>query len=140
MKVLLDTCVIIDFLQDREPFSHTAKKILQAAAMDIFSGYITAKSTSDIYYLTRKCIHNEKETRSRLSQLLTMIGMLDSMADDVFNAIDSDIPDFEDAIMIETASRSAIDCIVTRNEKDFKHSPVKIYSPDEFIKLLENNG
>ncbi|MBD5461794.1 MAG: PIN domain-containing protein [Lachnospiraceae bacterium] len=139
MKVLLDTCVIMDFLQNREPFAQNAKKIMQAAAMELFTGCITAKSATDIYYLTHRCTHSDKESRSKLNQLLTVVGMLDSMADDVFHAISSDVKDFEDAVMCETAIRSKIDCIVTRNEKDYADSIVTVYTPSEFIEILEKD-
>ncbi|MCM1328943.1 MAG: PIN domain-containing protein [Ruminococcus sp.] len=137
MTALIDTCVVVDFLQSREPFAESAKKIMQAAAVELFTGYITAKSASDIYYLTRKCTHNDKESRLKLSKLLTIVNMLDSAAEDVFNAIPSEMKDFEDAVMVETAARSKIDCIVTRNEKDFQKSKIKIYSPLEFVEMLE---
>lgn len=136
MKVLLDTCIIMDFLQNREPFAEDAKQIIQAAAMEVFTGCITAKSATDIYYLTHHCTHNDEESRSKLNQLLTVVGMLDSMADDVFHAISSEIKDFEDAVMVETAIRSKMDCIVTRNEKDFINAGINIYSPGEFMKIL----
>lgn len=139
MKALLDTCVIMDFLQNREPFAQDAKKIMQAAAMELFTGCITAKSATDIYYLMHRCTHSNKESRSKLNQLLTIIGMLDSMADDVFHAISSDIKDFEDAVMCETAIRSKVDCIVTRNEKDYTNSIVTVYTPKVFIETLEKD-
>ena len=140
MKVLLDTCVIMDFLQNREPFAQDAKKIMQAAAMELFAGYITAKSATDIYYLTHKCTHSDKESRKKLDQLLTIVAMLDSAADDVFNAISSNISDFEDAVMVETALRSKVDCIVTRNKKDFTNPSIIVYSPTEFIAILESEA
>jgi hypothetical protein len=42
--------------------------------------------------------------------------------------------DFEDSIQILCASTiEQIDCIVTRNIKDFKGSEIKVYSPDELV-------
>ncbi|MGN0537721.1 MAG: PIN domain-containing protein [Acutalibacteraceae bacterium] len=137
MNVLLDTCIIMDFLQNREPFAQNAKKIMQAAAMDLFTGFITAKSATDIYYLTHRCTHSDKEARSKLSRLLSVVNMLDSMAVDVFEAISSDVSDFEDAVMIETAQRSKMDYIVTRNQKDYAKSFVTVYTPEKFIEILE---
>lgn len=137
MKALLDTCVIMDFLQSREPFAENAKKIMQASAMEMFDGFITAKSATDIYYLTHRCTHSDKESRIKLSKLLTIVNMLDSKADDVFNAIPSEISDFEDAVMIETAVRSQMDCIVTRNNKDYARASVTVYTPEQFIELIE---
>ena len=137
MKALIDTCVVMDFLQNREPFSQSARKILRAAATEIFLGCITAKSATDIYYLTHRCTHSDKESLVKLNQLLTILGMLDSKAEDVFRAISSKVSDFEDAVMIETAIRSGVDCIVTRNTKDYGKSPIPVYTPEKFLEVLE---
>ena len=64
--------------------------------------------------------------------------MLDSTAVDVFHALSSETTDFEDAVMIETAIRSKVDCIITRNTKDYRKSPVPVYTPDDFMKALED--
>mgnify|MGYP002508986437 CR=1 FL=1 len=60
--------------------------------------------------------------------LLTIVGMLDSAAIDVLQSLSSDISDFEDAVMVETAKRASVDCIVTRNQKDYAKSPGNRYS------------
>lgn len=140
MKALIDTCVVIDFLQRREPFSEDAVQIMRLAATNRFTGCITAKSATDIYYLNHRYTHNDKESRLRLNQLLTVIGMIDTLADDVFHAISSITTDFEDAVMVETAIRSGMDCIITRNVKDYEKSNIDIYTPKEFISLLEENN
>lgn len=139
MKALLDTCIVMDFLQHREPFAEDAKAIFRAAACNQFTGYITAKSETDIYYLTHRCTHSDKETRQKLNSLLSIIHMLDSAAIDVFHALSSETSDFEDAVLIETASRSKVDCIITRNQKDFQKSSVAVYCPSEFIARLADN-
>ena len=54
MRVLVDTCVIIDALQSRVPFSEAAQKLFIYSANKQFEGYITAKSVTDIYYLTHR--------------------------------------------------------------------------------------
>lgn len=138
MKALLDTCVVMDFLQNREPFSLASKSIFRAAATDWFTGTITAKSATDIYYLTHRCTHSDKESREKLNQLLTILGLLDTTSEDIFHAISSPVSDFEDAVMIETAIRTHMDCIITRNTKDYTRASLPIYTPDEFLKHLEN--
>lgn len=137
MKVLLDTCIVIDFLQRREPFAEEALQIFRAAAGDLFSGYITAKSATDIYYLTHRCTHSDKEARNKLNSLLSVISMVDTAAVDVFHALSSETPDFEDAVMIETAIRLKADCIVTRNTKDYKKAEITVYAPAEFLSALK---
>lgn len=138
MKALIDTCVVMDFLQHREPFGDDAKAIFRAAACEQFTGCITAKSATDIYYLTHRCTHNDKEARNKLNSLLSIISMIDSAAVDIFHALSSETPDFEDAVMIESASRSHVDCIVTRNQKDYKKSSVPIFNSSEFLQQLKD--
>jgi predicted nucleic acid-binding protein len=139
MKVLLDTCIIMDAIQDRKPFNDEAKTIFKAVANKMFNGYITAKSCADIYYLTHRCTHSDKDTRAILSKLYILFDVLDTCGIDVRRAISSDVSDYEDAVMIETALRAEFDCIVTRNTKDYANSPILVYSPTDFIKHLEGS-
>ena len=137
MKILVDTCVVIDFLQARQPFYGDADTLFTAIANHKADAYLTAKSLSDIYYLMKRYFHDERETRRMLSSLLIVMELLDTAAVDCRMAIASDTPDFEDAIMIETAVRSGMDCIVTRNQKDYSKSRLPVYSPAELLTLIE---
>ena len=137
MRVLVDTCVIIDALQSRVPFAEAAQKLFIYSANRQFEGYITAKSVTDIYYLTHRLTHSDTETRKILSKLFTLF---DTACLDCRKAISSEIGDYEDAIMVETAIRSEMDCIVTRNVKDYAKSSVKVYEPSAFLKLLEEEN
>ena len=78
MRVLVDTCVIIDALQSRAPFSEVAQKLFIYSANKQFEGYITAKSVTDIYYLTHRLTHNDVEARKILSKLFTLFHLLDT--------------------------------------------------------------
>ncbi len=51
MKVLIDTCIIIDVLQKREPFVDDSKDIFLLCSQQLFDGFISAKAMTDIYYL-----------------------------------------------------------------------------------------
>lgn len=140
MKVLLDTCIAIDFLQKREPFAEDALRIFRAAASELFSGYITAKSATDIFYIDHRGTHNKAASCQKLRSLLTIVGLADSAAIDVRQTLASELPDFEDAVMVETAKRIGADCIVTRNKKDYVQSGVSVYTPAEFLELLVSLG
>lgn len=117
MRALLDTCVIIDALQKREPFCENAQTIFLLSANRLFDGWISAKSVTDIYYLTHRQTHSDAETRNILSRLFVLFDILDTAGLDCRQAISSNVSDYEDAVMIETARRTGMDCIVTRNEK-----------------------
>lgn len=137
MRALIDTCIVIDALQNRSPFANDARAIFYAAADNRFDGYVTAKSTADIYYLMHRYTHSDKETRDVLRRLGSLFEFLDTSAADCINAIDSNIRDYEDAIMSESAERSGMDCIVTRNTADYLFSKVAVYTPHEFLAMFD---
>lgn len=139
MKILIDTCIIIDALQNREPFNQNAQKIFLYAANRKFDGFITAKSVTDIYYLMHRCTHDDKNTRSILNKLFKLFDLLDTTGIDCKYAVSSNVSDYEDSVMIETALRSGMDGIVTRNTKDYSKSAVSVFTPEELIKKLQNN-
>lgn len=139
MRVLIDTCIIIDVLQSREPFCKEAQELFLAVANKQFIGFLTAKSTTDIYYPTHRCTHDDKETRRILNTLFALFELLDTSGIDCRKAISSDLSDFEDAVMVESAIRSGMDCIVTRNLKDYVKAPLPVYSPSDFLNLLNVN-
>ena len=136
MRALIDTCIIIDYLQERQPFFDLSRRVLEAAALGVCDGYITANSLTDIHYLMHHHTHDEQKCRQLLESLYEVTDVLDTSAGDCRRAISSPVSDYEDAIMAETARSNGLDCIVTRNLKDFAKSPVPAYSPEEFLAKL----
>lgn len=136
MRALLDTCIVVDVLKHREPFWVDSRKVMLAIANHHAEGFLTAKSLTDLYYLTHRHIHDDKETRRILSTLLVTLSLLDTAGMDCRRALPSETGDFEDAVMIETARREKMDCIVTRNQRDYTHSPIPVLSPAEFLRAI----
>lgn len=137
MRAIIDTCVIVDALQNKVPFEKDAQTVFLLAANEQFIGCVTAKSVTDIYYLTHKLTHSDKETRLILNKLFSLFEVVDTAGVDCLHALPSSVSDFEDAVMVETAKRIKADCIITRNADDYKASGVKIYSPAEFTRELQ---
>ena len=137
MRVLFDTCVIVDALQSRRPFCKEAEALFLHTANQQIIGCITAKSVTDIYYLTHRLTHDDKITRGVLNKLFNLFEVVDTAGIDCRRAIPSEISDYEDAVMTETAVRVEADCIVTRNVHDYMKSPVPVFAPGELIKKLE---
>ena len=140
MKVLIDTCVIIDALQNRQPFAPEAEQIFLLAANQKFDAFITAKSSTDIFYLTKKVTHSNELTREILNRIFQIFELLDTAGIDCKSALVTEISsDYEDAVMIETAKRTGMDCIITRNEHDYSKSYVPVYSPDDFLQKFQES-
>ena len=136
MRVLLDTCILIDVLQNRSPFASEAQALIDAAARKHYQAYATAKEVADIYYIMRKDWQNETKARKMLSNLFSVISILDTTASQVEIAFGSSVSDYEDAIMTQAALENDLDLIVTRNLKDYQLSPVPVCSPAECLEKI----
>lgn len=137
MKILIDTNVIIDALTSREPWNESAEKIFIMAANNIVDMYITASSATDIYYLVRKHLHNAETARQVMSKLYSLVGILEVKQEDCIDALASPITDYENAVVEQVARRSGVECIVTRNQKDYEAGLTKVFLPDDFIQFME---
>ena len=137
MRVLIDTNVIVDVLQSREPWYKDGQAVFLAAANNVITGCITAKQAADIHFFARKQFvgqeNVDEKARQILSGIFTIFEVLDSLAEDSLDAIGVNNEDYEDAMLIRTASRSGMDCIVTRNKEHFSVGSVPVYTPDEIV-------
>ena len=136
MNALIDACVIIDAMQSRKPFNEDAEAVFLSVAYHRCEGVLTANTMTDIYYLMHKALHNAAETRKALGVLFNLFTILDTTGMDCQKALTSDISDYEDAVMVETAARAGADCIVTRNIRDYAGAPMPVYTPEQFVSLL----
>ena len=98
MIVMIDTCVVLDYLLDREPFVYDAEKLLVKVAEEEIQGLITVKSLMDIHYILKHTLHKEEKVRDTITTLLDSLMLVDSTAEDAIRALSSRITDYEDAI------------------------------------------
>ncbi len=139
MIAIIDTCVIIDVLQKREPFTADSLKIFVGSSSKRFQGVLTAKAITDVHYILRKFTHDETKTRKYIKQLFRIFVVEDTLASDCQNALFADTKDYEDAVMLETAKRIKAGCIITRNLKDYAACSdygIAVYSPSDFLKII----
>jgi predicted nucleic acid-binding protein len=54
MRVLVDTNVVLDFLQDRVPFADNAARLFERIDAGEIEGYIAATTITNIYYIVRR--------------------------------------------------------------------------------------
>ena len=137
MRVLVDTCVIIDALAQREPFKESAQEIIRLGAENKHSFFISAKSFLDIHYVLKHYLHDETIVRKSLMDLSEAIEVCDLDETSVLFALNSSRRDYEDSVQIETALQQTADAIVTRNVKYFEDSPIPVLSPSEFIARIK---
>lgn len=68
-----------------------------------------------------------------LEELCTVLHVSSISEQSVKMAIRLRAKDFEDALQYYTAKENGVDCIITRNKKDFYFSDFPVYTPEEFL-------
>jgi len=138
MTVVLDTNIIMDALQERQPFDIEAKEILKRSqGGKEFTSLLTANAAADIFYLYRKS-HDIKSAKAALTFLIDNYGVVTVAQDDCKVALTQPIEDFEDALLVVCAQKSGANYIITRDEKLLKaNSPVEVVSPRGFLDMLD---
>ena len=132
-RVFLDTNIIVDLIADRRPFSKYAIQIFQKAESKELELFTSSHSIATTHYLLKKYLE-EKELRDVLYNLLDFVNVVAVDEGIIKKGFRSKHKDFEGSIQILCASSiEKIDCIVSRNTKDFKESEVPAFNPDEII-------
>lgn len=136
IHALFDTNVILDLVLNRSGFAANATRLFQCIGETRLTGYMTASSVTDIYYISQR----EKDRVFAALAIRKLVSVLDVICvdgDTIRNALDSQVKDFEDAVQAQAAQSVSLDYIVTRNTTDFHYSPVPAISPVEMIQKLQ---
>lgn len=134
MKILIDTNIILDLIQSREPFSENASKIINSCVKKENEGYISAHSLSDIFFILRK----DKTVEERKALILNLCSFFTVIPEDknFYTAVcqNNNWNDLEDGLQMKCADFEKLDYIVTRDAgKGFNNSPVKVVSAENFL-------
>lgn len=143
MRVLVDTDIVIDHLAHRKPFEDAAKKLFLLGAMGEFDLRIGASQVTDIFFLLTSGPEKMSfdEGKLALRRLREHVRVCSLSEADVDAALDSTWDDFEDACVYQCACKLKADAIITRNQRDFEKSSIKVFDCDElFAYLAEEKG
>ena len=132
MKLLIDTNIIMDVLTKREPHFESSSVFLKTCGKKI-KAYIIASQTTDIFYLLRRAGLDSKAAKDAVLKIVDDLEVLSITSIDVQNALNSDMSDYEDALLAYCAKRIKASFIITRNDRDFILSPVAAISPSTFL-------
>jgi predicted nucleic acid-binding protein len=133
MKVLIDTNVIIDVLDHREPFFEDSYHVIQLGIEGQIETFMSAGAVTDVYYIISRSLRDPNKAREKIIALTALVSICDTTANDLNTALPLSISDFEDAVVASIAKREKAHYIVTRNEVDFTSSPVPALNPSQFL-------
>lgn len=135
MKILFDTNVILDVILNRQPFATNAILLVAAVEEKRIQGLLCATTLTTIDYLVSKALGVE-QSRATLKKLLQLFEVATVDYPVIQVAIESDIKDFEDAVLYEAAKRAGAEGVVTRNKQDFVPVELPIYLPDDLAVIV----
>lgn len=135
MNALIDTHVIVDVLTRRDPFFADSSLVLDHAERGDFVACVCATTVTTIFYLVRRHLGTDA-TVERIKDLTAICAVAPVNQSIIDAALNSRFADFEDAVLHHSAVLAGADCIVTRNEVDFRESSLVIYSPAQFLAAL----
>lgn len=135
MRIVVDTNVMMDILQRREPFFADSYQAIHSIIQEDGECMLSASTATDIFYLLRKALQSPQQARERLAQLAQLVTFADVAGLDIHTALSRPMADFEDAVVDAVAERNEADYILTRNKKDFAGSVIPAVTPTEFLAL-----
>jgi predicted nucleic acid-binding protein len=128
LKILIDCDVLVDFVQDRLPFSEPASKVLSWTEDHPGQAAIAWHTCANLFYICGS------ESRLFLQDLIRYVDIAAVATGDFAGALSFQMADLEDAMQAAAALSFGAAFIVTRNVKDYSRSPVKAVSPAEFAR------
>jgi predicted nucleic acid-binding protein len=134
VRVLFDTNVLMDVLLDRQPFVETSAQLLDQVVRGTITGLIGATTVTTIFYLASREI-GKKDAKRQIEKLMALFEIAPVTRSVLEAAMTSRSPDYEDAVLAEAAHQAGAQAIVTRNLKDFAHSPVRAYTPKQWLAM-----
>jgi predicted nucleic acid-binding protein len=135
MRVLIDTNVILDLFLQRPGYAEEAAALWKANGNRQIEGFVAAITPINLFYFARKTKGREQARQAVVDLLASMqVCRLDQQ---IFHAaLALPVTDYEDAVQMASAVDTQLEAIVTRNLKDYKNSPLPVYSPSDFLALL----
>ena len=137
-KILVDLNIILDFLNKRH--DHTsAAHIYNLCKNKKIRGFICSHEITTLAYFLEKQRYLEATRKKIIINLLDTFSMISITETVLRNSLESRISDFEDAVIEQSALKEKIDCIISRDLKDFKNSQVPAYTATEYLSSIDED-
>lgn len=133
MRILIDTNIALDLALKRDNYFETSKNAVVSALFNGHILYFSSSSVTDYYYILRNNKLSKKEALSSAKSLSRYVTFATVDEKCIYQAFNSIINDFEDAVIDSVATNINADIILTRNKKDFINSTNKVLTPEEFL-------
>jgi predicted nucleic acid-binding protein len=134
-SILIDLNILLDVLQKREPFYENSARVLSLIESGFVEGYISAHSVTTLYYLFQKG-RSSADAKAAITNLLQFLKVAPINQETIDQALNLEMNDFEDAVQMIAAIQCKVDCLVTRNTKDYQAILLPVMEPVEFLNSI----
>ena len=134
-KAFFDLNIILDVLQNREPFYEASAQLLAYAETGKIHGFIAPHSLTTLFYLISKD-QSAPKARATITNLLQFLSVAKIDQTTIEQAMSLAYRDFEDAVQMIAAVQCKADYFITRNPKDFQPQMLTVIQPSEMIALI----
>ena len=131
----IDTDVLVDAANDREPFSEASTRFLDLISVGIEPACVAWHTISNLHYVARPKPESP-DIRSFIEDLAKLVTVVPTSNADLLRALRLPMRDFEDAMQVAAAMAAGARLIVTRDLEDYRNSPIRAISPASAIAEL----
>jgi predicted nucleic acid-binding protein len=131
-RIHLDTDVLLDALQDRQPHARDSGAVWALIEKGHQRGTIAAISMANIFYLVRRAA-GAPAARQAVQDLCRVFTILPCDDASIHAALATRIADFEDALQYVAAERAQVAAIITRNIRDYPRKGIPVMTPTAFL-------
>lgn len=134
-KLFLDTNVMLDLLGERVPYYNPIAKIATLTEKEELAMVASALSYTSVFYILKKYLHVDQVMENlRRFKVISKVCNVDETI--IEKALNSNWPDFEDAVQYYSALKADCAVILSRNGKDFKKSQIPVMTADDYLKSI----
>lgn len=133
-RLFLDTNIVIDLLDRREPFCNDAVQLFTMAYNKQVQLIVSPMTYTTASFLLHR--HGAEGVRNLLSNFRQLSRVATANERTVDDSLASQFNDFEDAMQYYCALKAKADIIITRNGKDFSASKLPVMTATEYLATL----
>jgi predicted nucleic acid-binding protein len=133
--VLLDTNVLLDVLQRREPFYPDAARVFAAVETGRIRGIAAAHALTTVFYLLARYA-GDAAARAGITDLLRLLDVAPVGKETMLEALALAYADLEDAVHMAAALEARADYLITRDRRGYAAGPLPTLTPGELLALL----
>jgi hypothetical protein len=134
VKALFDTNIVLDVALDRLRLAASSRAALTWGFEHPGRACLAWHSVATLaYFLGRQ--GGPSAVRPLVGELVARLEIAGGSDRELLRAIELPVADFEDAMIVALAESAGATHIVTRNLSDFRKSPVKAVTPEDFVRL-----